>query len=139
MANVRRLKKILLLAFESDKDMERIAALDMAKNLLAADKKDAHWLVAQLDLIEAQPKHPSRFANWSRSHSPTYQPEKAGWGKMLEYCAREPVLARVDPREFDFIQSLVRQTRRYGRDWIPSPRQINWLTGIYTRMKVTDI
>lgn len=139
MANVRRLKKILLLALESDKDMERIAALDMAVRLLEADGKDAHWLVAQLDLIEAQPKHPSRYANWSRSHSPAYQPEKAGWGAMLEYCSREPVLDRVGEREFDFIQSLVRQTRRYGRDWVPSPRQLNWLSGIYTRMKVTDI
>jgi hypothetical protein len=139
MANVRRLKKILLLAFEGGTDGERIAALDMAKHLLEADGKDPHWLVAQLDLIEVQPKHPSRYANWSRSHSPTYQPERAGWGKMLEYCSREPVLARVGEREYDFIQSLVRQTRRHGRDWVPTTRQINWLAGIYTRMKVTDI
>lgn len=131
-----RLKRLLVLALMSDKDGERINALDAISRILAADKHDAHWLAEQLFKPPEMLSPREHYQQQARSRT---MPEGMYdyWGDWLEYCSREPVLYRMKPREREFIESLQGQRMRRW-SWSPSKAQANWLYSIHLRMSVTD-
>jgi hypothetical protein len=120
---VERLKRLLTLAFLSDKEHERLAALDAIKRVLEAEGRDAHWLVEN---AFREPPRPQ-----------VQHMQRDQWASWLEYLCREPVFERLRRSEQDFVDSLGEQSRRY-RNWGPSIRQGKWLYAIYTREKVTE-
>ena len=121
---VERLKRLLTLAFLSDKEHERLAALDAIKRVLEAEGRDAHWLVEN---AFQEPRVPQLRQPMTRGDWPTW----------LEFVMREPVFDRLRGREQEFVDSLGEQSRRY-RDWSPTIKQGQWLYRIYTREKITE-
>jgi hypothetical protein len=111
----------------SDQPGEVIAAVFALRRSLEGAGVDLHWLAER---IEAQP---------STAKLMPYRPNRVwSWQNNLLACERH--LRSLDPREADFVSTLLKyrilsiSDRKY-RGYEPSPKQISWLSAIAARLR----
>ena len=124
--NYERLKKVLVSILSTESHGERANGVRSLRKMLDEEKHDVHWLVDHI-------KDPS-IKLWPAPL--LVQEEVVPWQFMVDYCADNH--HRLSDREKDLVRSVWRGARR-SDDWVPSRKQTSWLSGIYKRLKITEI
>lgn len=128
-----KLGQILLVLLSSDQPGEIANAAALVRKELEKAGRDIHWLAEQLERIIKAPA--------VREHTPSvFRRHRMGdpgeWWVMLEFCITK--LLFLDERESEFIESLMDQWTNKSARWVPSAKQLRWLTAIYNRLQAGD-
>lgn len=108
-----RLAKLIRLIFSTDKTGEAIAAIAAVKRMLAAEKKDGHWLADQLTAPITLPTPDKCAERDDRS---------AAW-----FCFHHR--KRLSPKEQAFIENIISWSGPL------SDKQRKWLQDIVDRLE----
>jgi hypothetical protein len=135
-------KLIRLLA--SDRDGEVLAAVHAIKRALGAEKLDLHTLAEKIetpangkkyteaDAIEIYQRGVQDGREAAERQGPvTFSTVgEPSWHDIACQCAAQS--ARLQPREKEFVEDMVRWTVHGGE---PTEKQAKWLRAIYARMR----